>query len=165
MATYAANTSVPPSRSRDEIQKTCERYGATAFGFAMHAERVMVEFIMRGYRVRMIVELPKIDDDEVRLTERGRRRPNAQAVQAHAQLVRQRWRALALFIKAKLEAVETGVVTFEQEWLPYLVLPETNRTVGEAIAPNVGRALKGDEPQWLLPAYDPPSLPSPKEPR
>jgi hypothetical protein len=34
-----------------------------------------------------------------------------------------RWRALLLMIKAKVEAVESGVVTFEDEWLAHFVLP------------------------------------------
>jgi len=44
------------------------------------------------------------------------------------------WRALALVVKAKLGAVESHIATFEQEFLPYTVLPN-GRSVGEEVLP------------------------------
>ena len=35
------------------------------------------------------------------------------------QACRQRWRALALVIKAKLEAIDAEISTFEEEFLPF----------------------------------------------
>lgn len=62
---------------------------------------------------------------------------------------RQRWRALALVIKAKLEAVETGIVSFEQEFLPHLVLPNGG-TVHEWLAPQMEAVYdKGVMPRLL----------------
>ena len=46
---------------------------------------------------------------------------------------RQRWRALNLAIKAKLEAVESGIVTFDQEFLAHIVGP-SGQTVKPLIA-------------------------------
>lgn len=37
------------------------------------------------------------------------------------QACRQAWRALALVIKAKLEAVDAGIVTFEEEFMAQIV--------------------------------------------
>ena len=51
---------------------------------------------------------------------------------AHDQAVRQRWRALFLVIKAKLEAVESEIVLFEDEFLPHFILPG-GMTVAEKI--------------------------------
>jgi hypothetical protein len=49
---------------------------------------------------------------------------------------------LALCIKAKLEAVEAGIVTFDEEFFAHIVLPG-GQTVGERLIPELGRALEG----------------------
>jgi hypothetical protein len=41
-----------------------------------------------------------------------------------AQANRQVWRALLLAIKAKLEVVESGIATVEEEFMPYIVTPD-----------------------------------------
>jgi hypothetical protein len=50
--------------------------------------------------------------------------------------LRQRWRALTLTLKAKLEAVECRIETFESAFLPYMVLP-SGKTIGEEIIPRL----------------------------
>ena len=52
-------------------------------------------------------------------------------------------------MKAKLEAVETGIITFEEEFLSYIVLPD-NSTVGETMLGQVEHAyLTGEMPRML----------------
>ena len=65
------------------------------------------------------------------------------------QACRQRWRALALVIKAKLEAVETGIATFEQEFLAYIVLPN-GQSVGDTAIPAIEAAAAGKDLPPLL---------------
>src|SRR5262245_44396717 len=67
------------------------------------------------------------------------------------QACRQRWRALALAIKAKLEAVESGIATFEEEFLAYVVMPD-GQTVGQHVLPNVERAYSTGQMPPLLSA-------------
>jgi hypothetical protein len=57
------------------------------------------------------------------------------------QATRSAWRALLLVIKAKLEAVETGITTFEDEFLAHLVLPN-GQTVGEWAIPMIAEAYE-----------------------
>jgi hypothetical protein len=57
------------------------------------------------------------------------RSPEAQE-RAYEQAVRQRWRALVLWVKAVLEAAESGITTLEEALLSFILLPD-NRTVGE----------------------------------
>jgi|AACY02.16.fsa_nt_gi hypothetical protein len=53
------------------------------------------------------------------------------------------------FIKAKLEAVEAGIVTFEEEFLPQTVLPDGSR-VNEWAQPQMEQAyLEGKMPPLL----------------
>lgn len=61
-----------------------------------------------------------------------KRRSDADIAKHWQQACRQRWRALALCIKAKLEAVECGIVSFEQEFLAHFQMPD-GRTIGDHI--------------------------------
>lgn len=78
------------------------------------------------------------------------RRTADAAEKAHQQAVRQRWRVLALIVKAKLEATETGIITFEEEFLSYIVLPD-NSTVGEYMLPQIESAYQNGEMPRMLP--------------
>ena len=51
---------------------------------------------------------------------------------------RTRWRALLLVIKAKLEAVESHIATFEDEFLAHTLLPN-QQTVAQYIGPQVAQ--------------------------
>ena len=84
------------------------------------------------------------------MTPGGRRRRNAdKALDCWEQAVRQRWRALHLVIQAKLEAVETGISTFDEEFLAWITLPD-DTTVGQRLLPQVARAYEtGDMPPLL----------------
>lgn len=158
MATYAKDTEVSPGRSREEIERTLSRYGATAFGYAVQGDRAMVEFIAHGYRVRFLVDLPDPSDRAFTVTESGRSRQSAAARGEYEKAVRQRWRVLALITKAKLEAVAAGVVAFEREFLPYMVLP-SGETVGDAMVPRLAEIVRTGEMPSLLADYTRLALP------
>jgi len=68
------------------------------------------------------------------------------------QACRQKWRALCLAIKAKLEAVESGISHFEDEFLSQIIDPITKKTVGELIRPELEQRYIGkDSTQLALP--------------
>lgn len=148
MTRYAEQTAVSSDRSRAEIEKTLSRYGATGFMYGWSGERARVAFEMRSLRV--MFELPLPARDEFGTTPTGRARSAPQTEAAYEQAVRQRWRALALVIKAKLEAVETGITSFEEEFLAHLVLPG-GETVGQRMIPELRAALEGRPLPPLLP--------------
>jgi hypothetical protein len=150
--TYAAATSVPPARSRDEIERTLARYGAKQFMFGHDEHSGIVAFTMRGRQIRFLMEIPGLDSHEVRLTETGKRRTNAAAQDARDKLVRQRWRAMLLVIKGKLEAIETGLVSFDSEFLAQTVLPN-GQTMGEYAVPAVAEAYQSNQMPELLPTF------------
>jgi len=81
----------------------------------------------------------------------ARERSNRAQQEAHDQACRQRWRALLLVIKAKLEAVTAGISTIETEFLANIVLPD-NTTAGEWMLPQIDRAYRTGEMPPLLPA-------------
>jgi len=135
---YAERTTVAPEKSRAEIERTLTRFGASHFMYAWSDEAAVIQFRMKaehGYRqVKFILSLP--DEQEYRLDGRGYLRSESARRAAHEQEIRRRWRTLALSIKAKLDAVQTGLFTFDEEFMPYLVLPD-GRTVGEWMKPQI----------------------------
>jgi hypothetical protein len=149
MPTYAAGTDVSPDRSRAEIERTLQRYGATGFLYGWKNDQAMLGFEMAGRQLRFHMALPDRQSDAFQKTPTGKRRTANSAQEAFEQATRQRWRALALVIKAKLEAVESGIATFEEEFLAHIVLPD-GQTVGQWMLPQVERAyLTGHMPALL----------------
>ena len=150
MSRFAEQTSVPSDKSRAEIERTLSRYGASSFMYGTTQDRAIVAFEMAGRRIKFDLPMPNRNADEFKLTpaRRAVRNPEQQAA-AYEQAVRQRWRALALVIKAKLEAVECGITEFEEEFLSHIVLPG-GHTVGELIIPQIARAYETGEMPPLL---------------
>lgn len=150
MARYAAGTEVGSDRSRSEIERTLKRYGATAFAYAWEGQMATIAFKLADRQVRFRLPLPDPQAREFTLTPTGKERSATVAEEAYEQAVRQRWRALALVIKAKLEAVEAGISTVEQEFLNAVLLPD-GRTVGEWIGPQLGAVYARGEMPALMP--------------
>jgi hypothetical protein len=153
MAKFAATTDVSSSQSRAEIERTITRYGATGFAYGWQGSRAMVGFQIHDRHVRFVLPMPDPADREFTHTRvRGDKRTERAAADAYEQAVRQCWRALALVIKAKLEAVEAGIVEFDAEFLSHIVMPD-GRTMGDAMVPAMRDALEHGGPTPLLPDY------------
>ncbi len=157
MAKYASQTTVSAEKSRAEIETVLRRYGASHFGFISSPEAVMIGFQAHGKRVKF--ELPLPDPKAKTFTHTTSRggwsvaRSGEAARKAHEQAVRQCWRALLLVIKAKLEAVDAEITTFEEEFLAHLVLPN-GRTVAENLLPRIAEAYQSDEMPSLQIGFD-----------
>jgi hypothetical protein len=147
---YAENTNVPVEKSKAEIERLLQRYGANQFVSGWDEKRAFVAFRMFGRQIKFVITLPERSDRQFTHTDgRGLRRTEAKVYEAWEQACRQRWRALALVIKAKLEAVETGITVFEDEFMAHIVLPD-GQTVGEFMRPQIVLAYeKGCMPKLL----------------
>ena len=146
---YAENTTVPADRSRAEIERTLQRYGAEGFLYGWEATQAVIQFKAQNRYIRFIIEMP--DRNDFVYTPARRHRRSDDAIQsAFDQASRQRWRALALVIKAKLEAVEAGITEFESEFLAHIVLPD-GTTVGDWVSPQVDAAYKSGTMPKMLP--------------
>ncbi|QBC87375.1 hypothetical protein [Mycobacterium avium] len=158
MARYAAGTEVSSDRSRAEIERTLQRYGARQFMYGYDDTRAIVGFVINNRQVRFVLPMPDPNNREFTHTPgRGQKRTPEQARAQWEQATRQRWRALNLVIKAKLEAVESGIVTFDAEFLAHLVLPN-GRTVADEVVPMVETAYETNQMPVLLPDYNQPAL-------
>ncbi len=148
---YAAGTEVSSERSRAEIERTLRRYGATNFVYGWDRAHALLGFTAEGRQVRFMLRMPDPRDEEFTRTPTGKTRSATAAAQAYEQAVRQRWRALSLVVKAKLEAVQIGLVTFQDEFLAHIVLPD-GRTVADTVREGVNEAYRSGSVQELLPA-------------
>jgi hypothetical protein len=150
MSRYAENTIVPSDKTRSEIEKTLTRYGATGFGYMWQGTVAVIIFELQHRRIRFLLPLP--DRSQFAYTPSRRYQRTAEQIsEAYEQAVRQKWRALLLVIKAKLEAVESGITTIEQEFLAHIVLAN-NQTVDEWLSPQLDEIYQSGRMPPLLPA-------------
>ena len=150
---FAQNTTVSVAKSRAEIEDLLAAHGADAFAIASEPGRVAVMFRLKDRAIRFVVPLPARDSDEFQRTPKRRQWRSPEEVhKAWEQACRSRWRALLLVIKAKLEAIEVGVSTIEQEFLAFMVTG-SGATIGEALIPELSQIVSGRSPLGLL-TYD-----------
>jgi hypothetical protein len=151
MSRYAEQTSVSAEKSRGEIETTLQRYGADQFMYGWDAGQAVIAFRMNDRQVRFVLPMPdKADRAFTHTPGKGFARSEPDALKAWEQATRQRWRALALVVKAKLEAVEAGITEFEDEFLAHIVLP-SGQTLGDWVRPQVAAAYEtGTMPTSLL---------------
>jgi hypothetical protein len=105
---YAARTKVPVEKTRSEIERLVKRYGASGFVSGWQGLTARLEFICQNRHIRFTVRVPEQE-----------------------QAARQKWRSLLLLVKAKLEAVDAKIATFEEAFVGDIVMPD-GRTVWEA---------------------------------
>lgn len=132
---FAETTKVPADKTRLEIERALRQAGAESFAAGFHGATAQVHFMMQGMQIRFVLQMP---------TE-GR-------IDRAQQEERRLWRALLLIIKAKIEAINSGVSTFESEFIGSIVVP-SGQTVSEWLAPQIRDATKtGKMPRMLLAA-------------
>ena len=131
---YATGSEVPVQRSRSHLEQLLRVHGAEGFAYGWTSENDRVEFVWQGQRVRFT--LPRPTKDKFLLTPSGLQRSDKQVQAAMEGEDRRRWRALLLVVRAKVEAVESGISIFEEEFLAFIVMPN-DRTVGEILVPQL----------------------------
>lgn len=147
MPRYASKTQVTVEKSKEEVMTILRRYGCDGFGSFDRKDGACVVFEINSLSISITVPLPNRGDFEQ--TDSGKVRTLAAATREYDQAVKQRWRALLLAIKAKLEAVECGISTIEKEFMPFVVMPD-GRTLAEHIQPQLQEyATSGKAPLLL----------------
>lgn len=171
-AGYARGTKVDVARSRVEIDVLLSRHGASSVAILNDDEnsRAAIAFTLKGARFRVELPLPSRDDVTPKKKEwregkwivlegkaeepRDWNRKSADQRRAWvdeqlAQGQRERWRAVLLLLKSKLEIVRLGLVTLEHEFMADMVLPNGG-TVAEQLAHAIRNGLgSGDAPRLL----------------
>jgi hypothetical protein len=149
MRKYAERTDVPVDKSKREIEQLLVKAGASSVATLIEGTtRCAVGFKLdgRGYRFMVPMPLPH----EIDKTPTGYKRTAEAMRNAREQGIRQRWRALALILRAKLEAAQSGITALEIELLPYAILPG-GRSVAEDVLPRLAEAYSSGKDVPLLP--------------
>lgn len=98
----------------------------------------MVMFQVRDRRIRF--DIPAPDDKEF-----GREAPGNQSRRDAEE--RRLWRSLAMAVKAKLDIIESGISSFDEEFLAYTVVDGTTETFFEhSKRPEVAAMLSNKAP-------------------
>lgn len=151
MTRYAEQTTVTAETSRGEIERTLQRYGASAFMYGWDLDQAVIQFKAHERMVRFLLPLPdKASEEFTRTPGKKLTRSPEQALAEWEKACRQRWRALALVVKAKLEAVEAGITEFEDEFLAHVVLPDGS-TAGAWLRPQIAKAYETATMPSMLP--------------
>ncbi len=147
---YAEKTTVTVAKSKAEIEGLLEKYGAESFltGWDKDKGRSFVAFQYQGRPYRIEVPIPSVENKDFWQTPAGKKRTEAQARSAHNQVCMSRWRAMLLMLKANLEAVDLGLLSFEAAFLGQAMIPG-GQTVAEALLPQLDRIARGDMPLLL----------------
>lgn len=148
---YAERTSVSVENSKADIERVLSKYGADQFMSGWQEGMAMVAFRMNGRHVRFLLPMPGQNEHRFTHHSRGERTTSA-ALKEWEQACRQRWRALLLVVKAKLEACEAGITEFDDEFMAHIVLP-SGETMGDRYKPQIALAYEQGDMPPLLPDY------------
>jgi hypothetical protein len=142
---FAEGTTVSVEKTQFEIAALVKKYGAAEFSSGWMNSQAAIQFLAKGRRVRFVLDLPDHDWAVEKLFNKPRSRfwSKTQITSATANPVveaecRRRWRCLLLAIKAKLEVVESGIASFDEEFLAHIVIDD--RTVMDHIREMQGSA-------------------------
>jgi hypothetical protein len=124
---YIRGASVTCSASQIEIQAMLAASGATGIRIASEHGKTRITF--RSGAHHFLLALPAASSDL----------PHAQ------EAARRGWRQLAALVQAKLDAVNVGIATFDEEFLAYMVMPG-GATVFQAVAPGIAAAYAAAAP-------------------
>lgn len=130
--TYAKGTEVSVAKSQEEITKVFMRYRVETYGFLARPGRAAVQFEIAGVPVDLVIPLPpRPVEEKIYNPDTGR---YILALPRWEQEVKEAWRALVLLLKANLEAIDRGLLSAEQAFMAYVLLPN-GQTLGDFVLP------------------------------
>lgn len=153
---YAASTDTTVEKTRFDLESELYRFGAEGFGYAVQGSRAVVSFLYNNYQIRLELPLPDMNDPQAvleagkEIARAGRKRMPTSANEAFDSVMKQRWRALLLILKAKLVAITEEVRSFEEEFGWDIVLPN-QQTVGQYLQPQLEEGRRGGTLPKALP--------------
>ena len=115
---YAQGTKVEVDQTRADIEKVLHRYGAASFAWFIEPRKARLQFEVHKRFIRFDLPLPESGNAK------------------QERLRREKWRALLLCIKAKLESVASKIESFEEAFLAHVVMPD-----GETMATHATTAI------------------------
>jgi len=152
---YAQNTATPIARSRGEITKLLQDWGATAIQWTdeFEADKCTLRFMWKHddteYLARISIGLPGRDELEEEAWHGGLKRVHeGKLKKLMSGRGKQEHRLLLLWIKAALNAVDAGMVSAEAIFLPFFEDQQGN-TVAEIAVPKLAKLRSGSAMKLL----------------
>ena len=151
--TFAKGTKVAIETTDQQIKTMLRKAGATAYATFEDDNSAKIAFRLNDLNIRMTLAMPDRESEQftrVRVNQHGgmAERSESAAERLWEQACRERWRALHLCVKAKLEAIAAGVETFEDAFLAH-VQTDTGETIGERLRPDLKGIVAGNAPLRL----------------
>lgn len=151
---YAEKTTVSTQKSKADIEEMLLKHGADQFISGFKGNIAIIGFTMSNRQIRFVLPLPDRNEPRFLYTqEQHRKRTDEAAYKEWQQACKSKWRSLYLIVKAKLEAVESGISTIEREFFYDIVLPN-GKTAGELIAPEIQTAYETGKMPSMLPLLE-----------
>ncbi len=152
--TFAEGTTVAVERSRLEIEQLLKKkYGVVDISTATSSNMAMLQFKLNERTVRFVVDMPDREWalGKVMKSKRPRYYDRKNVPISVTDLLvdaehRRRWRCLLLAIKAKLVVVDSGIATFEEEFLSRIVVQD-----GQTIYDHIIKLQDAGSGKLLLP--------------
>lgn len=143
---YAKGTTVAIETTNGQIKAMLRRAGANDYATYENNDSAAIAFRLNDLNIRMKIPLP--DRFAKRFTHTDEKqlvRSDGAAERLWEQACKECWRALHLCLKAKLEAIDAGVETFEDAFLAH-VQTATGETIGERLRPTLHEIVAGNAP-------------------
>lgn len=100
-----------------ELEKLLIEHSVTVFGYERLQDLAVVRFEMNGKKLRLVVKMPDWNDEHYKFTPTRREIRSATArQQLYWADVKKTWTAMKNLIAAKLDGIEVGITTFENEF-------------------------------------------------
>ncbi len=156
--TFAKNTNVQISKSKTELEALLIRYKASqrVFGTDDTTGSAFVVFTLgadeNARQVRLKIPLPPLSAFATKMRKGAsfsRTQTPQQQAKAWDQACRERWRAIVLVTKAKLELIQMGASTVEREFLADIRMTN-GKTVGEQLEKLLADSNRNGPPPLLL---------------
>jgi hypothetical protein len=138
---YAEKTSVSVKKSRDEIEQLLTKYGADQFFYGSSIKGKGIGFAYKGRAIKIGIPMP--DKGTYGFSQAGQKK--------WEQEERRRWRVLLIALKAKLELIDVGLTTFEDEFLAQTCLPDGG-VVGDWAKNQIDTMITAGKMPQLLPS-------------
>lgn len=151
---YAAGTKTSIEASESQIKKMLQKEGAERIALLEERDRAIVAFELKERSIRFNLPLPSKSEKRFAMywvNQHGAlaQRSESAAADLWVQACRERWRALHLCIKAKLESIAQNIETFDEAFLAHVVMPD-GYTVGEHTIQEMRAQLAGKPLRPLL---------------
>jgi hypothetical protein len=154
MRRFAEDTSVPISRSRGEIDQLLRSWGAQGIQWTddFEHDRVMLRFVWPRGEQRFMARFALSLQDREELKEEAKGVYGTVREAYFEKLVQGRGkrehRVLLLWLKAALNAVDSGLIDAETIFLPFLE-DRNGKTIAEIALPRLGVLLEGSANRLL----------------